>query len=247
MNSIYRFWDESKTHVSLKLVKDHLGNKCFIKKYFVLPFNGIVGVHNNPIFVNVPCMSMYNGEDGKPLKDPNLQYVLFMEPEKRAKYYPKNIGFFQGFIIDNDDAILRIFPFNRSIQKLLTASDANWDRIFHLRIKHIGQFRQFDGEWSIDEHPLIDAEQDTINTLGTFDLSHFIPKMPDEEHQAIIAEMFHRSLGYYQGQYDQDKWGKYYQPVGQAPVIDPPRIIPPTVQAQMDIMSITRGMVGGNG
>lgn len=241
-NAIYPFWNnpDNSTAVMRFLPDGNDSNDFFWKERLLikLPFKGVKGQSDSkPCEVQVPCMDMWQ-KDSCPItaeirpwwKDPSLENMA-------RTYYKKKSYFFQGFVPENpnpDDNTpenpIRRFIVNPSVfervKSILLVQDVedsptDYDRglDFYLVKTSKGKYANYDssqwmkpGTMSLKTRSLNEAERAAIEKFGLWDLSSFLPKMPDKAHLDAIMEMFTASVN--EELYDADRWGQFYRPNG---------------------------------
>ena len=234
-NAIYPFWNiKEGESATMRFLPDGDDTNTFFWKerlMIKLPFAGVKGqTDSRPVQVQVPCMEMYGEacpvlQEVRPwFKDPSLE-------DMGRKYWKKRSYVFQGFVTENplaedstpENPIRRfiigpqIFQIIKSalmdpdMEELPTDYTAGVD--FRLNKTTKGGYADYStSTWARRERPLSDAEMNSVNTHGLFNMSDFLPKKPDEVAVKVIKEMFEASVD---GEaYDMDRFGQYFRPAG---------------------------------
>ena len=235
-SAMYPFWNMSGGDTAvLRFLPDADTNNDFFwveRAMLKFPFTGIVGnPDSKPVTVQVPCMEMYGqscavlNEVRGWFKDPTLE-------DLGKKYWKKRSYVFQGFVVEDPlkeesppENPIRRFIIGPQIIKLIKSSmmDPEMDEMptdytagldFRL-VKTDASSGYADyttSKWARRERALSDAEMNAINTYGLFNLRDSLPKIPNEEDQKAIFEMFEASVA---GEaYDEERWGNFYRPYG---------------------------------
>ncbi len=230
-NANYPFWDLADGDSStIRFLPNGSDNGDFwVDKYMIkLPFAGIRGKNTNQTIVTVPCMVMY-GE-----KCPIQEEIkpLWKTDEDTARiYYKKKTTILHGFVrkngLKNDvtpENPVRRFTVNAKLMKSIVAGcmdpemeDMPTDFLngtdFIIKKTMQGKFADYSTSvYSRKSTPLTDEEVAALEAFPLADLSTYLPKKPDEQHLAVIMEMFVDSMN---GEsYDLEKYGKFYKPFG---------------------------------
>lgn len=238
-NAIYPFWNmqEGQT-ATLRFLPDGNENNTFFwaeRLMIKLPFAGIKGeTDSRPVQVQVPCMEMYGKNEICPIlsevrpwfKDPSLE-------EMGRKYWKKKSYIFQGFVTDNPikeenppENLNRRFIIGPQIFQVIKQAlmDPDMEDLptdytngvdFRLNKGSKGGYADYGASnWARRSRPLSDAEMQSINTFGLYDLSDFLPKKPTDVEIKVLTEMFEASVD---GEpYDPDRWSNYFRPAGVA-------------------------------
>jgi hypothetical protein len=146
------------------------------------------------------------------------------------KYWKKRSYIFQGFVVtdpmneETPENPIRRFVIGPQIFKLLKSAlmdpdmenlptdyDAGTD--FRLVKTQKGQYADYStSNWARKERSLNEAERQSIDTHGLYNLNDFMPKRPSDDELRVIMEMFEASVD---GElYDPMRWGNYYRPYG---------------------------------
>ena len=227
----YKFWDipDGDSATVRFLPNGAESGDFWIDKYMIkLPFAGVRGKNTNQTIVTVPCMVMY-GE-----KCPIQEEIkpLWKTDEDTARiYYKKKSTIFHGFVRKNgvkDDVTpenpIRRFGINAKLTKSIIAGcmdpemeDMPTDFLngtdFIIKKTTQGKWADYSTSvFSRKSTALTDEEVAALEAFPLPDLSTYLPKKPDDEHLAIIMEMFVDSMN--GDAYDLEKYGKYYKPFG---------------------------------
>lgn len=234
-NLLYPHWkiDEGK-FARLRYLPDNDSKNDFFwveKLTIKLPFNGVIGTDMKNVIIQVPCMEMWPGEicpilaEVRPwFKDKNLE-------DMGRKYWKKKSYLMQGFVRENpigtDElpaTTIRKFIFSSQIFNIIKAGlmDPEIDEIpthydlgrdFIVNKTTKANFADYStSKWSMKESPLTQAERDSIEKTGLFNLRDSLPKKPTPVELQVIKEMFEASVD---GKpYDLAKWGQYFRPFG---------------------------------
>jgi hypothetical protein len=232
--AIYPFWNlPDNSYAELRFLPDGNPNNTFFwveRLVIKLPFNGVIGEHDKPIVVQVPCMEMYGKScpiltETRPWwKDPSLI-------ETARLYWKKRSYVFQGFVVKDGldekeppENPIRRFVINPSIYEIIKNSlmdpdmedlvvDFEKGRDFRLQKTKKGQYADYStSRFVLKSRSLNDYERAAIEKFGLNDLKQFLPKEPSNEELEVIKEMFRASVD---GEpYDPVRWGKYYKPQG---------------------------------
>lgn len=233
-NAMFRFWDMPVgSTTTLRFLPDgDSDNVAFWKERTLirLPFNGIVGQHDNRVEVQVPCLHMY----GKSCPIINETRAWWNDPETKQMaqtYWKKRTYIYQGFVVSSDvkeenipENKIRRFVISPAIHKIIETSicDPEIEYIptdyqsgldFRIKKTQNGEFSNYGtSTWARNTRTLSEEELEQIEEHGLFDLKNFLPKEPSDHEVEIIKEMFHASVN---GEaYDPAKWGDYYRPFG---------------------------------
>jgi len=239
-NGTFPFWNmkEGATSIIRFLPDGDPNNTSFwVEKFQIkLPFAGIKGGDAKPTTVTVPCMKTWG------LSCPILAQISpWYEEAKRTgdealraqanKYWRKPVYIMQGFVRENavlDDKKpenpIRRFMFNKQIFNLIKTGVMDPEMLNHpcdyelgtdFRITKTtkGQYADYGtSSYARRESALTQAERDSVEKYGLFNLSDFLGTKPGPEELRVIEEMFEAS---YNGEsYDPERWGKFYRPVG---------------------------------
>lgn len=221
-----------------------------------LTFNGIKGVKQERVTVQVPCNEMW-----VPKSCPVLAVVRqwFDEATKTgnedlkklaSSYWKKKTYLLQGFIAPDsapvkddivpENPIRRILAnkdifekvksilLNPGIKELPTHYENGRD--FGItKTKNGGGYNNYDSsQFSMSERPLNEEERAALEKFGLYNLNDFMPKQPTPEELHAIKEMFEASVN---GEaYDPDRWAFAYRPAGVAKpqTATPSAVIPQT-------------------
>ena len=232
-DAIYPFWnmDNDSTAV-IRFLPDESPDNVFFwreRQVIKMPFAGIVGGEQKPITVQVPCIEMWgdtcpvHAEIRPWFKDPSME-------DLGRKYWKKRSYIFQGFVVtdpmneETPENPIRRFVIGPQIFKLLKSAlmdpdmenlptdyDAGTD--FRLVKTQKGQYADYStSNWARKERSLNEAERQSIDTHGLYNLNDFMPKRPSDDEIRVIMEMFEASVD---GElYDPMRWGNYYRPYG---------------------------------
>ena len=232
-DAIYPFWnmDNDSTAV-IRFLPDESPDNVFFwreRQVIKMPFAGIVGGEQKPITVQVPCIEMWgdtcpvHAEIRPWFKDPSME-------DLGRKYWKKRSYIFQGFVVtdpmneETPENPIRRFVIGPQIFKLLKSAlmdpdmenlptdyDAGTD--FRLVKTQKGQYADYStSNWARKERSLNEAERQSIDTHGLYNLNDFMPKRPSDDELRVIMEMFEASVD---GElYDPMRWGNYYRPYG---------------------------------
>lgn len=232
-DAIYPFWnmDNDSTAVIRFLPDDDPTNVFFWRERQVIkmPFAGIVGGEQKPITIQVPCIEMWgdtcpvHAEIRPWFKDPSME-------ELGRKYWKKRSYIFQGFVVtdpmneDIPENPIRRFIIGPQIFKLLKSAlmDPDMENLptdfdsgtdFRLVKTQKGQYADYStSNWARKERSLNEAERQSIETHGLYNLNDYMPKRPSDDEIRVIMEMFEASVD---GElYDPMRWGNYYRPYG---------------------------------
>jgi len=232
-DAIYPFWnmDNDSTAVIRFLPDDSPDNVFFWRERQVIkiPFAGVLGGEQKPISVQVPCVEMWgdtcpvHAEIRPWFKDPSME-------DLGRKYWKKRSYIFQGFVVTDPmnetppENPIRRFVIGPQIFKLLKSAlmdpdmenlptdyDAGTD--FRLVKTQKGQYADYStSNWARKERSLNEAERQSIETHGLYNLNDFMPKRPSEDELRVIMEMFEASVD---GElYDPNRWANFYRPYG---------------------------------
>lgn len=194
-----------------------------------LPFEGVIGLHENSTKVQVPCMEMWG--EKCPVLEVARRFYKNNDEESGRTYWKKRSFLYQGFVRQNPLAKdvtpenpIRRFTINPKLQEQIVSvimdedmedlpTDYNNGLDFRIQKTLSGGFNSFaTSNWSRKTSSLTEEEIDAVEKFGLFNLSEFLPKKPDDETLAIIEEMLEASLN---GEaYDPARFGKYYRPYG---------------------------------
>jgi hypothetical protein len=230
----YPFWNipEGST-ATVRFLPDGDDNNTFFwveKQVIRLNFDGIKGGDNKEVYVEVPCVEMWDG-----MTCPVLSEVRpwFSKPELEAtarKYWKKRSYIFQGFIVNDPigeekpENPIRKFVINKSIYELVKAALVNTEiennptdyiagRDFKITKTKRGQYADYStSSWSMKVRALSEQELEAIANpnFGLRKLSDYLPAKPDTRGLSIIKEMFEASVN---GEaYDEARWSAYYKP-----------------------------------
>ena len=234
-DAIYPFWnmDNDSTAV-IRFLPDESPDNVFFwreRQVIKMPFAGIVGGEQKPITVQVPCIEMWgdtcpvHAEIRPWFKDPSME-------DLGRKYWKKRSYIFQGFVVtdpmneETPENPIRRFVIGPQIFKLLKSAlmdpdmenlptdyDAGTD--FRLVKTQKGQYADYStSNWARKERSLNEAERQSIDTHGLYNLNDFMPKRPSDDELRVIMEMFEASVD---GEaYDAERWSNYFRPSGMA-------------------------------
>lgn len=225
-----------------------------------LTFNGIKGVKQERVTVQVPCNEMW-----VPKGCPVLAVVRtwFDEANKTgnedlkklaSSYWKKKTYLMQCFIAPDsapvkddivpENPIRRILAnkdifekvksilLNPGIKELPTHYENGRD--FGItKTKNGGGYNNYDSsQFSMSERPLNAEERAALEKFGLYNLNDFMPKQPNADELQAIKEMFEASVN---GEaYDPDRWAFAYRPAG---VAKPQTGTPSTVIANANIQT----------
>mgnify|MGYP001189950336 FL=1 len=231
----FPFWNQpSGTKSQVRFLPDSdPDNTLFYRERFdiKLPFDGIVGVTDKPIEVQVPCMKTW--KEVCPIINETKSWWDDEDKKDLArKYYFKRKYLYQGFVVRTEleeenvpENPIRRFLFGPQIHKIIyayindpdlryTPTDPENGRDFRIAREQKGTgFPDYStSSWAADSRALNDAEIEAIEKYGLFELKEFLPKKPTSEEVSIIHKMFEASVN--GEQYDPAKWGQYYKPAG---------------------------------
>lgn len=232
--AIYPHWniDEGTTAVVRFLPDGEASNPFFwIEKAMIkLPFNGVKGVDQKQVMVQVPCMEMW-GEtcpiltEVRPwFKDPSLE-------EMGRKYWKKKSYIFQGFVREDPlneqnapENLIRRFILGPSLFRIVKAAlldpelenlptDYDTGLDFKITKEQKGGFANYDtSTWARKETALREKELAAIETFGLGNLKDYLPKKPSAIELGVMVEMFEASVD---GKpFDLERWGQYFRPFG---------------------------------
>lgn len=237
-NAIYPFWNiPFDATAILRFLPDGDETNDFFweeRQMIRLAFSGIVGQpnpNNKDIYVQVPCMEMWDGGICPVLTEIRPWFKDNSLEDLARKYWKKRSYIFQGFVRDNpmqeDDGPenpIRRFVINPSIFDAIKAAlmDPEMDEIptdytagtdFRLTKTKQGEWANYStSSYSRKTSSLTEAEIEAIEKYDLFKLADFLPKKPGDDAIAAIAEMFEASVN---GElYDPEKWANFYKPAG---------------------------------
>lgn len=215
-NASFPFWKAPMdSTTTIRFLKDADEDNFFFwreRQIIRLPFAGVVGDHNEPVQVQIPCVDMFG--DVCPVISATKSW--WKDPAKvdlARAYYKKRSYLFQGFVIKSDlteeetpENPIRRFVISPSIFELIKASllspdmedspvDFDGGREFKLTKTQKGDYANYStSSWSFKSRPLDETERAAIDSYGLFDLKEFLGKRPDADGIAMIKEMFEQSL-----------------------------------------------------
>ena len=193
-----------------------------------IPFAGVKGGDTNKqIYVQVPCVEMWNetcpihAEIRPWFKDPRME-------ETARKYWKKKSYIFQGFVSSNPlkeettpENPIRRFIINPSIFNIIKTAlmdpemvelptDYTQGTDFRLTKTTKGQYADYStSSWARKERSLNETELGAIAQYGLFNLNDFMPKKPTAEELNLIFEMFEASV---EGElFDPERFGQFYK------------------------------------
>lgn len=234
-NAIYPFWNipENSTAV-LRFLPDADESNTFFwreRQMIKIPFAGVKGGDTNKqIFVQVPCVEMWNetcpihAEIRPWFKDPRME-------ETARKYWKKRSYLFQGFVATNplkEESLpenpIRRFVINPSIFTIIKTALMDPDMVelptdytqgtdFRLTKTTKGQYADYStSSWARKERSLNEQELGAIAQYNLFNLNDFMPKKPTAEELNLIFEMFEASV---EGElFDPERFGQFYKAAG---------------------------------
>lgn len=234
-NASFPFWNQPSGSLSvIRFLPDgDEDNALFYRERFdiKLPFDGIEGVTDKPIEVQVPCMKTW--KEACPIISETKSWWDDDDKKELARtYYFKRKYLYQGFVRRTElveDTLpenpIRRFLLGPQIHKIIYAyindpdlryspTDPEFGRDFKIaRIQPGSGFPDYStSSWSHDPRALDDNEIEAIEKYGLFSLKDFLPKKPTAEEVNIIHKMFEASV---RGEsYDPEKWGSYFRPAG---------------------------------
>ncbi len=234
-NAIYPFWNmkEGETATFRFLPDGNDKNTFFwVERLMIkLPFAGVKGeADSRPVQVQVPCMEMY-GETCPILAEVRPWFKDKSLEDMGRKYWKKKSYIFQGFVTDNPlkeettpENPIRRFIIGPQIFQIVKQALMDPDMEnnpteytsgtdFRLNKTSKGGYADYGtSAWARRERPLSDAEMQSIQKNGLFNLADFLPKKPTDVELKIISEMFEASVD---GEaYNTDRWGQYFRPAG---------------------------------
>ncbi|UYL04999.1 hypothetical protein DIDNDMLP_00008 [Klebsiella phage KP13-7] len=205
-----------------------------------LTFNGIKGVKQERVTVQVPCNEMW-----VPKSCPVLTEVRkwFDEANKTgneelkklaSSYWKKKTYLMQCFIAPDSAPVKDDIAPENPIRRILANKDIfekvksillnpgikempthfEYGRDFGItKTKNGGGYNNYDSsQFSMSERPLSAEERAAIEKYGLYNLNDFMPKQPNAEELQAIKEMFEASV---KGEaYDPDRWAFAYRPAG---------------------------------
>jgi len=237
-NAIYPFWNipENSTAV-LRFLPDGDDNNTFFwkeRQMIKIPFAGVKGGDTNKqIFVQVPCVEMWNetcpihAEIRPWFKDPRME-------DTARKYWKKKSYLFQGFVTSNPlkeestpENPIRRFVINPSIFTIIKTALMDPDMVelptdftqgtdFRLTKTTKGQYADYStSSWARKERSLNEEELGAVAQFGLYNLNDFMPKKPTAEELNLIFEMFEASV---EGElFDPARFGQFYKAAGATP------------------------------
>lgn len=238
------FWNIPENEaLNLRFLDDADANNPYFwreRDMITLTFNGIVGMHTDPVKVTVPCNEMWVAKSCPVLTELREWYKIANDTgneelkTQASKYWKKKTYLFQCFIapdsthVKDDNApenpIRRVLVnknvfdkvksilLNPGVKELPTHTQ--YGRDFGIvKTKNGGGFNNYDmSQFSMSERPLNDEELAAIETYGLWNLSDFMPKQPTPAELTAIGEMFEASVD---GKpYDPARWAFAYRPAG---------------------------------
>lgn len=237
----YPFWNiKPNTTTTFRFLPDgDESNEFFwVEKLVIkLPFNGIKGGESKQVVVNVPCVEMFGKSEypaGCPiLSEVRTWYKSNDEAMKTTanKYWKKASYIMQGFVRENtvpDDKSpenpIRRVTLNKQLfnlvkaglmdtdmQNLPTDYEAGTD--FKIAKTMKGQYADYGtSSYARRETPLSSDERQALEQYGLSNLSQFLGKKPTADDLKVIKEMFEASVD--GEEYDLERWGNYYRPLG---------------------------------
>lgn len=235
-NASFPFWNQpSKSLSVVRFLPDgDPNNPLFWKERFdiKLPFDGIDGVTDKQIEVQVPCMKTW--KEACPIINATKSWWDDEDRKELARtYYFKRKYLYQGFVnrteLEEDTVPanpIRRFLFGPQIHKIIysyvndadlrySPTDPEHGRDFRIsRIQNGTSFPDYSASsWSMDMmRALNNNEIEAIEEHGLYELKDYLPKKPTSEEVDIIHQMFEASV---RGEsYDPAKWGAYFRPAG---------------------------------
>jgi hypothetical protein len=236
-------------NVRIRLLQDgDTENPWFWREKAVikLPFPGVKGVdETKEVLVNVPCVTMF-GEKCPILAETSPWWKGDADAIDLARKYKAHKTYiYQGVIIEggagevelpeNPVRIFTLYPSVHTLIKnvLLDPEMANCDVLsqtdgtdFIIRKTKAGEYADYStSAWARRSTSLTEAQLDAIKKHGLYDLSKYIPEVPNAEARDVIFDMFKASLD---GElYDPTKWAAYFKPWG---LDNKTPMTPPTVK-----------------
>lgn len=233
-NASFPFWNvPENSSATIRFAPDADPNNTFFwveRQIIKLPFQGIVGQHDNPVEVQVPCVDMFG--DACPITAAIRPWWKDESKKDLARlYYKKKSFLFQGFVVNSPfeepsvpENPIRRFVINPSIFEIIKNSLMNPEmedlptdyiggRDFKLTKTKKGEYANYStSQWSFKTRSLSEAELGAIETYGLFDLKTFLGNRPDKDGIAMIQAMFEASLA---GEpFDMASFGTVYRPFG---------------------------------
>ena len=231
-NAIYPFWNipENST-ATLRFLPDADESNTFFwreRQMIKIPFAGVKGGDTNKqIYVQVPCVEMWNetcpihAEIRPWFKDPRME-------ETARKYWKKRSYLFQGFVTQNPlkeetlpENPIRRFVINPSIFNIIKSAlmdpemvelptDYTQGTDFRLTKTTKGQYADYaTSAWARKERSLNEQELGAVAQYGLYNLNDFMPKKPTAEELNLIFEMFEASV---EGElFDPARFGQFYK------------------------------------
>lgn len=235
-NAVYPFWDNptgSTAIIRFLPDGDETNDFFWLERLIIkLPFPGVKGsTDSKPVTVQVPCNDMW-APGSCPITNEIRPWWKDAALEAMArKYYRKKSYLFQGFVTENPHPKdttptnpIRRFIINPSIYDSIktilmdrdlehSPTDFTNGRDYYLTKTTQGKYSAYTtSKWAMKERALSEDEASAIATHGLWNLRSFLPKKPDDQHLAVIMELFKASVD--EELYDPDRWGQFYKPYG---------------------------------
>lgn len=234
-NASFPFWNQpSNTTSVVRFLPDNdPDNPLFYRERYdiKLPFDGIKGITDKPIEVQVPCMKTW--KEACPIINETKSWWDDEDRKDLARqYYFKRKYLYQGFVVKTEleeetvpENPIRRFLFGPQIHKIIyayindpdlqyTPTDPENGCDFKITRVQVGKsFPDYSSSsFAKRDRALNDDEIEAIEKYGLFDLKDFLPKKPTAEEVNIIHKMFEASVN--GEEYDPEKWGQYFRPAG---------------------------------
>lgn len=233
-NASFPFWNiPENTSATIRFLPDADTSNTFFwveRQIIRLPFQGVVGEHDRPVEVQVPCVDMFG--DTCPITAHIRPWWKDDSKKDLARvYYKKKSFLFQGFVVNSPfeeqevpENPIRRFVINPSIFEIIKNSLMNPEmedlpidyvggRDFKLTKTKKGDYANYStSQWSFKTRSLNESELNAIDTYGLYDLKSFLGNRPDRDGIEMIKAMFEDSLD---GKpFDTASYGSVYRPNG---------------------------------
>jgi hypothetical protein len=233
-NASFPFWNTPEGQTTqIRFLPDGDTDNTFFwqeRQIIKLPFQGIVGQHDDEVTVQVPCVDMFGD------RCPITEYIRPWWKDDSKKdlarvYYKKKSYLFQGFVVNSSfeetntpENPIRRFVINPSIYEIIKNSLMNPEmedlptdyiggRDFKLTKTKKGEYANYStSQWSFKVRALSGDELAAIDQYGLWNLKEFLGARPDRDGIEMIKAMFEDSLA--GNPFDAASYGSVYRPSG---------------------------------
>ena len=247
-NLTYRFWDMKPSQTAVvRFLPDadpkNIDSFWAEKQVLKFPFNGIVGGHNKPVYVTVPCVDMWKSDypQGCPVRSQITPWYELAKQtndedlKKKANLYWKKYSYImQGFVRTNPIAEdlanlpenpVRIFNVNKQIKNLITAgmadpefgdySPTDYDHGTDFRITQTRKGEYADYSTSKFSRNESPLTTEELESIDKYGLNVLSDFLGKKPSPEELNAICEMFQASVDGEaYDPARWGKFYRPAG---------------------------------